>query len=89
MLLQNSADTGYPSHEHTQRSWVTQTLHSPSSYHLRISLERSFATLLFHSGNADWAAAMAADVSFPFMLATVATTSPVAGFCTCRQSCIA
>ena len=90
MLLQNSSGTRVQATCSGTHSTLTCDPELElASHHLRITLERSFATLLFHSGNADWAAAMAADVSLPFMLATVATTSPVAGFFTCKQPCTA
>ena len=49
-------------------------------------LLRSLATFLLHSGQADVASATAADVSFAFMQGTVAMTSLVAGFLTCRAT---
>ena len=50
-----------------------------------MTLLRSLATFLLHSGQADVASATAADVSLAFMQGTVAMTSPVAGFLTCRM----
>lgn len=55
------------------------------SAYLRMILLRSFATFLLHSGQADEASAIAADVSLAFMQGTVAMTSPVAGFLTCTK----